>query len=156
MTIYSDDLIPLAKAMAAVGATQREIAEYFEVDERTLRRWAIQHPAFAAELKTGNEVADDRVQMSLYRRAVGYSFDAEKLFHYEGGVTRVPVVEHVPPDTTACIFWLKNRRRQQWRDKQEVEHSGTIDGAPGDLALRLGTTLASMAPTASSRKRSVQ
>jgi hypothetical protein len=48
---------------------------------------------------------------------VGYSYDTEKIFVYEGEPVRVPYVEHVPPDTTACIFWLKNRRKDLWRDR---------------------------------------
>jgi hypothetical protein len=60
---------------------------------------------------------------SLYQRAIGYSYDAEKIFcDRNGEVTRVPYVEHVPPDVTACIFWLKNRKPADWRDAQQMEH----------------------------------
>jgi hypothetical protein len=31
-------------------------------------------------------------------------------------------IEHIPPDVTACIFWLKNRDPQHWRDSQQLEH----------------------------------
>jgi hypothetical protein len=68
------------------------------------------------------------VERSLYHRAVGYSYDAVKIF-MPGGKGKpviVPYREHMPPDTVACIFWLKNRRREEWRDKQEVEHSGSL------------------------------
>jgi hypothetical protein len=57
------------------------------------------------------------VEQSLYRRAVGYSYDAVRIMGYAGEYTHVPYVEHLPPDTTACIFWLKNRRRDLWRDR---------------------------------------
>jgi hypothetical protein len=67
--------------------------------------------------------ADDRVERSLYNRAIGYSYDAVKIFCDKNGkVTRVPCREHVPPDVTACIFWLKNRNPAKWRDVQNVEH----------------------------------
>jgi hypothetical protein len=69
-------------------------------------------------------VADARVERSLYSRAVGYSFNSEKVFcNKEGEVTRVPIVEHVPPDVTACIFWLKNRDPAHWRDAWQFEHT---------------------------------
>jgi hypothetical protein len=61
--------------------------------------------------------ADDRVERSLYNRAIGYSYDAVKIFcSRDGEIIEAPYVEHVPPDVTACIFWLKNRRPQDWRD----------------------------------------
>ena len=68
------------------------------------------------------EEADTRVEQSLYQRAVGYSFKSEKIFYKDGEVTRVPIVEHVPPDVTAQIFWLKNRDPARWRDAWQVEH----------------------------------
>ena len=61
--------------------------------------------------------ADDRVERSLYHRAVGYSFESEKIFHHQGEVVRVPIIEHVPPDVGAAMSWLKNRRPDKWRDK---------------------------------------
>jgi hypothetical protein len=54
-----------------------------------------------------------------------------------GEVTQVPFVEHHAPDTTAAIFWLKNRRREEWRDKQEVEHSGNVRVVAGELDDRI-------------------
>jgi hypothetical protein len=76
----------------------------------------------ASSLKAGKEEADSRVEQSLYQRAVGYSFESEKVFcNKDGEVTRVPIVEHVPPDVTACIFWLKNRDPAHWRDAWQLE-----------------------------------
>jgi hypothetical protein len=63
---------------------------------------------------------DRRVEQSLYRRAVGYSYDTVKIMGYQGEYTHVPYVAHVPPDTTACIFWLKNRQRDLWRDRVDA------------------------------------
>jgi hypothetical protein len=78
---------------------------------------------FLGSLKAGKEEADDRVERSLYSRAVGYSFNSEKIFcNKDGEVTRVPIVEHVPPDVTAQIFWLKNRDPAHWRDAWQMEH----------------------------------
>ena len=105
---------------AQLGATDREVAEFFNVSEQTLNAWKHVHPEFLESLKLGKETADRRVEQSLYRRAVGYSYDAEKIFPYEGAAVRVPYVEHIPPDTTACIFWLKNRQRDLWRDRVDA------------------------------------
>jgi hypothetical protein len=60
----------------------------------------------------------------LYERAVGYNYEAVKIFMPAGPSTPVyaPYIEHVPPDVTACIFWLKNRDPQHWRDSQQLEH----------------------------------
>ena len=63
----------------------------------------------------------------LYERANGYSYDAVKIFcSRDGEIIEAPYAEHVPPDVNACIFWLKNRRPQDWRDVQNVEH--VLDG----------------------------
>jgi hypothetical protein len=81
--------------------------------------------AFRGALKVGKAQADERVARSLYQRAVGYSFHSEKV-HYDkdrAKWARTPIVEHVPPDVTACIFWLKNRDPARWRDAWQVEHT---------------------------------
>lgn len=129
---YKREFVGQAMKLAALGATDREAADFFNVSEATLNRWKQAHPEFCASLKVGKESADDRVEQSLYRKATGYSFDAEKIFQYEGQPVRVEYVEHVPPSDTAMIFWLKNRRPEQWRDKTEQDIN-----VKGDLAERL-------------------
>ncbi len=104
---FKPEYVEQARKLTQLGATDREVAEFFNVSEQTLNTWKHVHPEFLVSLKLGKETADRRVEQSLYRRAVGYSYDAEKIFTYEGQPVRVPYVEHVPPDTTACIFWLR-------------------------------------------------
>lgn len=126
-TKYKPTFVEQAKKLAALGATDREAAEFFEVNEATLHRWKHEHPEFCESLKVGKEQADARVEASLYRRALGYSHDAVKIaVNATGEVTEVPFTEHYPPDTTAAIFWLKNRKPEQWRDVKAQEIS-----APG-------------------------
>jgi hypothetical protein len=81
-------------------------------------------PEFVAALKLGKKESDERVERSLYNRAIGYSYDAVKIFLPYGSTTPIyaPYVEHVPPDTTAAIFWLKNRDPARWRDAWQLEH----------------------------------
>jgi len=115
-----------AEKLCALGATDDDLADFFEVSVRTIIRWKSEHAEFCQALNAGKVGADDRVERSLYQRAVGYTYDAIHFSAFQGAVTSTPYREHVPPDTTACIFWLKNRRKEQWRDKQEHEHTGNL------------------------------
>jgi transposase-like protein len=126
-----------AQEMAHGGATDREIAEKLGVHEVTLYRWQHEHPEFRSAIKLGKEAADKRVEQSLYRRAIGYSHDATKIMQNNGVPVIVPYVEHFPPDPTSMIFWLKNRKPKDWRDKIDHEHAGA-NGGPIELtAIRL-------------------
>lgn len=124
---FKPEFVGQAEKLAALGATDRDVAEFFGISEATLHRWKHTQPEFCDALKVGKEASDQRVEQSLYRKAVGYTFDSEKVFQHQGEIVRAKTVEHVPPDTTACIFWLKNRRPDLWRDKQVVEHEGEIE-----------------------------
>ena len=124
---YGPHAIRIAEAMCKLGATDVDLASALEISVTTLDSWKTKYEEFSAVLKAGKEVADERVVRSLYNRAVGYTFDSEKIFQVAGEALRVPVKEHVPPDTTACIFWLKNRRKDQWRDRHEHEVGGVGD-----------------------------
>jgi hypothetical protein len=80
--------------------------------------------ARAARRHRGDLLAEElQAQPTTHNRAVGYSYETVKIFCDKNGkVTRVPYQEHVPPDVTACIFWLKNRKPSEWRDVQQMEH----------------------------------
>jgi hypothetical protein len=134
---FKPDFVKQAGKLAALGATDREMAEFFEVNEATLHRWKLDRPDFCEALKAAKETADNRVERSLYNRAVGYSFDSEKVFHFQCAITRAPVVEHVPPDVTACIFWLKNRRPDLWREKPDGPGTDDLVNAIGQIIDRL-------------------
>lgn len=128
---FQPEFIEQAAKLCKLGATDRELADFFDVAESTLNLWKLEYPEFSESLKRGKEEADARVEQSLYRRALGYSHDAVHVSNYQGAVTLTPIVEHHPPDTTACIFWLKNRKPADWRDKQSVEHG--VDDSLGQL-----------------------
>lgn len=130
---FKPEFVAQAVKLTALGATDREIADFFEVDERTLYRWKHESAEFCQALKAGKGEADDRVERSLYRRAVGYTYDAVKIFMPAGAEAPVyaPFEEHVPPDVTAGIFWLKNRRPDQWRDaKPETPVNVNVNNVP--------------------------
>lgn len=122
---YSDDYARQASKLSELGATDQEIADFFEVDVRTVYRWKHDHDDFCQALKVGKEVADTRVERSLYQRAIGYEQDEVKIFMPAQAAEPVyaPYRAKIAPDTTAAIFWLKNRRSQDWRDKTETQHS---------------------------------
>ncbi len=126
---YKADSYPrIAAELCRLGATTAEIAQALGVKERAVKEWLVKFPEFGQAVRVGKQSADERVVMSLYNRAVGYSFDSEKIFYNNktGETIRVPITEHVPPDVTACIFWLKNRDRENWRDVHNVHHDANI------------------------------
>lgn len=125
---YRDEYAEQARKLCELGATDQEIADFFEIDVRTVYRWKHDHDQFCQSLKAGKEIADERVERSLYQRAIGYEQDEVKIF-MPGGADKpvyAPFRAKVAPDVTAGIFWLKNRRSAEWRDKQDHEHSGNI------------------------------
>jgi hypothetical protein len=108
---YKPEFAKMARHLCKLGATDADLADAFEVSVVTIDNRKIRYPEFLGSLK-GKEQADNRVERSLYARATGYTYDAVKIFHTKNGKTiKVRYTEHVPPDVTACIFWLKNRTR---------------------------------------------
>ena len=128
-TDYKPEYAEQASKLCALGATDFELADFFDVDTRTIYRWKNVHDDFCQAVTCGKENADARVERSLYNRAVGYTFESEKVFQHQGEIIRAPTTEHVPPDPGAAMNWLKNRKPDDWRDKQEVEHSGELNVA---------------------------
>lgn len=125
-TKFKPDHVVTARALAKLGATNIEMAEAFGVSLSTLNLWKAQHKEFSDAIKVGKTVADERVIDSLYNRAMGYSHPDTDIRVVDGAIIETPLIKHYPPDTTAAIFWLKNRRPDEWRDKQEVEHTGQV------------------------------
>ena len=122
---YTPDMLPQIEKLCRLGATDLEIADFYDVDVRTIHRWKLEHEDFCHALKVGKETSDARVERSLYQRATGYSYDTVKIFNADGQPLIVPYREHVPPSDTAMIFWLKNRKPAEWRDRApEQANSG--------------------------------
>jgi hypothetical protein len=130
-TSYRKEFAKQAAKLCALGATDIELAEFFEIDISTIYRWKHTQPEFCEAVTCGKDAADDRVERSLYNRAVGYNYPAVKIFMPSGAESPVyaPFTEHVPPDTGAAFNWLKNRRSEKWRDKSERDIN-----LKGDLA----------------------
>lgn len=127
-TKYKEEYAEQARKICLLGATDEFLANYFEVSVSTLNKWKIEHPQFSEALKKGKEEADLKVAESLFSRACGYSHEETKLCQHEGAFTdEKKVIKHYAPDPTAAIFWLKNRQKEVWRDKQE--HDVNIVGS---------------------------
>lgn len=133
---FKPEYVEQAKKLCALGATDKEMADFFQVALSTLNLWKIKHPEFSESLQMGKDVADKRVVQALYSRAMGYSHEDVDIRVVDGAIMETPLIKHYPPDTTAAIFWLKNRRPDEWRDKQEVEHSGSLALTDRILAAR--------------------
>lgn len=105
------------------GATDEMVATALGIHRATLHRWKVANPELLHAIKVAKDVVDDLVELSLFNRAIGYSYDSEKIFYNmkTNQVVRVPVVVHVPPDPTSIIFHLKNRRPDRWRDVNRTE-----------------------------------
>ncbi len=120
----------LARNYCLLGATDADLARFFDVAEATINNWKKAHPEFLESLKAGKEQADAIVAEKLFRRATGYSHKAVKIALTPAGESHeVEYTEQYPPDTTAAIFWLKNRQPEKWRDVNKHEHAGA-NGAP--------------------------
>ncbi|MBY8826373.1 helix-turn-helix domain-containing protein [Sphingomonas colocasiae] len=131
-TLYRAEMAEQARKLCELGATDFELADFFDVDVRTIHRWKHSQPEFAAALRVGKDIADDRVERAYYNRAIGYSYVAEKIFQHQGKVLRADYVEHMPPDSSAAFNWLRNRRPEQWRDRQERHVTGHVAVDPED------------------------
>lgn len=122
---YKQEYAQQAYKLCLLGATDKALADFFEVDEATINRWKDAHKEFCESLKRGKQIADATVAEKLYNRAIGYEAPEIVTASFQGQITdTLEVVKHYPPDTTAAIFWLKNRQSQQWRDKNQTEVTG--------------------------------
>lgn len=126
-TRYKQEYAEQALKLCRLGAKDSELADFFQVSEQTINSWKKAHPEFLESLKGGKGLADAEVADRLFKRATGYEHQAVKISATPDGREHVTeYIERYPPDTTAAIFWLKNRRPDLWRDKVEQAHSGEV------------------------------
>lgn len=124
----------LLEGWARDGLTDEQIANNMGVRRETLYDWKKKHPNISNALKRGKEIVDIQVENALLKRALGYEYTEEKVEISEKDGRKVTqTVKHVAPDTTAQIFWLKNRRPEKWRS--EPRESGSAAQADGHSAL---------------------
>lgn len=148
---YNPEYCQKAYEFCLLGATNKELADHFGVALSTLQEWKLVHPEFSDAIKRGKTPADATVANALYERAKGAKYKEQQAFKlkkviYENGKKiaeeeRIEVVEldkEVPPDTTAAIKWLSNRRSTApadsipWRDKVDIDANVKTSESPID------------------------
>jgi hypothetical protein len=127
----------VARKCCERGMTDNEVANMLGISLATPYRWKLDYPAFARVFKLGKAAADDRVERSLYSRAIGYDYIAEKPAMTRHGQKTMRYRQHIPPDIAAAVWYLKNRRPDRWRDSFRHEHVATpYDGIENAAELR--------------------
>ncbi|WP_071026004.1 transposase [Peptoniphilus raoultii] len=121
-----EEKLILINGWAKKGLTEEQISKNMGISYSTLREWKKKYPAIETALKKGKEVVDYEVESALFKRAMGYEYEEEKTYIQEvdGKVTKRKEItkKHMPGDTTAQIFWLKNRKPEEWRDRPKISN----------------------------------
>ena len=132
--------IPWTRSLARRGLTVAEIAKEMGVSRSTFNKWVAENPLLSDTLNEGRDAADAKVEDSLYRKALGYTYTEKKTIagtDKQGAqqTVRVEIMEkEIPPDTTACIFWLKNRKSALWREQNNIVLDSTDDETRKEVA----------------------
>lgn len=108
-----------------MGLSDSQMVVSLDISPQTLENWK-KIPKFLEALSAGKAIPDQRVENSLYHRACGYSHPEDKIFNANGEALIVATTKHYPPDTEAAKFWLTNRQKERWSNKQSVEVSGEV------------------------------
>lgn len=152
---YMPEMDDQAFKLALLGLTNEEIAVFFGIDRSTWYRWLKEHDGLRDAVYRGREIADAEVAHSLYRRAVGVKVTSERAFKdKKGEIVIAKTVTELPPDTSAALNWLGNRRRQKWakadereaaQREKEVEEGTSVEALRGasdeDLQKRIADIL---------------
>ena len=129
-TDYRQEYAEQARKLCLLGFTDKQLADFFGVNESTITRWKQKYPEFCTSIKNGKVVADAQVAESLFKRATG--IEVTEVEVRDDGKKKVKRVtkKHIPPDPTAQIFWLKNRQPELWREKSTVTNEVMIETSP--------------------------
>jgi transcriptional regulator with XRE-family HTH domain len=119
--------LKIAELAARMGLTNEQIAEQMGISKSSLHEWFKKFPELKKIITEAKEEPDKLVIDSLFQRARGYSHKETIFFHYKGDVVPVDTIKHYPPETVACIFWLKNRLPKDWRDRHDINLKGDDD-----------------------------
>lgn len=122
----TEDGLTKLEGWARDGLTNEQIAENIGINPSTIYDWQNKYPEIANALKTGKEVVDRHVENALLKRALGYEYVEERVEEDYNGIRTVKTVKHVTPDTTAQIFWLKNRKPKEWRDRKNIDMESNV------------------------------
>ena len=128
-TDYDPSMNDVARKLSLLGLIDEELAEFFGVTPQTIYNWYQQWPAFFEAVQEGKTIADANVAESLYKRATGEFVEVQKLVKdpTTGTSTVIKLKTFVPGDAGAALNWLKNRKADKWRDKQDVTLNGALN-----------------------------
>lgn len=121
-SVFSQDVFRKIVDLYGQGLTDIQVAEIIGIHVDTLLDWRKKKLAFSWSVAEAKLLADEMVESSLFQRAIGYNHPEERLFCSEGQVIRAETVKHYPPEPKAQIFWLKNRKPKEWKDRVEIAH----------------------------------
>lgn len=125
---YDPKTHPVAvEYMATAGLTDKEMAEKLDISLSTFYEWSNKHSEFSDAKTRGKEKPDDMVENALLQSALGYEHDSVHITNHQGVVTKTPIKKKYPPNDRSIQFWLKNRRPEKWRDKQEIDLTGSVN-----------------------------
>lgn len=127
LSSWKPEYVELAKNFCLLGATDEELAIFFEVSLSTLRSWKRKNEDLRNAIKCGKQAADAKVAKSLYQRAIGFSQTEIDIRIVKGEVIQTTYTKKYASDTTACIFWLKNRQPELWRERRERDITQDVD-----------------------------
>jgi hypothetical protein len=119
---FNDKIRETILRLIKEGKTEIEISKEIGVCRKTLNNWKGEHADLLKAVHEARLIPDQLVEVSLFQRALGYSHPEEKIIQTrDGGLETVTVTKHHPPDTTAAIFWLRNRQKKRWSEKNESD-----------------------------------
>lgn len=131
---YHDDW---AWSLSLKGTTDEEMAEAFGISVRTFHRWKKSYPSLKESIDAGKEIADAKVKRSLYQRAIGYDAkDVEQIITTDKSTGRQHIertrvtTKHIAPDTMAIMYWLNNRSKGEFSQRQEITLGGAVKTSP--------------------------
>lgn len=127
-TLYRKEILQEVYNYCVLGATDTQVADALGISIQTVELWKRTRPDFRKAMELGKVQADALVVQSLFHKAIGYKHKDVQFFNHQGKIISQEYMKHYPPDTTAAIFWLKNRQRELWVDISDVrvKHSGQI------------------------------
>lgn len=129
-TAYKSEFDEQVYKLALLGATDKEITDFFDVTERTINNWKQNQLSFFQSLKEGKMSADAKVAQALYSRATGYSHEDTHIAVVDGEIVQTSYIKNYPPCAASAIFWLKNRQPTLWKDKVEVKEEVNLSVFP--------------------------
>ncbi|PTQ86884.1 hypothetical protein [Nitrosomonas ureae] len=129
-SLFKEEYIDQVYKLCMLGATDKELADFFNIAESTLNLWKKEYPLFMESLTRGKTMADADMAVSLYKRGIGYSHPETHVSNYRGEITLTELTKHYPPETGAAFLWLKNRQPKKWKDKIVVKEEINLNIFP--------------------------